>query len=150
MSRGDSVAAPHPGAYRAPAAACAADVLRLLARAHQPRSVPELARLLGARPLKLHAGLVRALTTASWRLRLQPTPEGWLDMGLLTPLMDVSRIRGELGWEPRHAAGDALLELLEGMREGAGAPTPPLDPATSGPARLREFATGIGRRSGAG
>jgi DNA-binding IclR family transcriptional regulator len=32
--------------YAAPAAACAADVLRVLARAHEPRSVPELARLL--------------------------------------------------------------------------------------------------------
>jgi nucleoside-diphosphate-sugar epimerase len=110
--------------------------------------VPELSRLLGARPLPLHAGLVRALTTASWRLRLQPTPAGWLDMGLLTPLMDVTRARAELGWEPTRSSGDALLELLEGMRDGAGAPTPPLDPATSGPLRLRELATGIGRRSG--
>src|SRR5689334_22833898 len=40
--------------------------------------VPELCRLLHARPLRLHAGLVRALTTATWRLRLQPTPPGWL------------------------------------------------------------------------
>ena len=110
--------------------------------------VPELCRLLGARPLRLHAGLVRALTTASWRLHLQPTPPGWLDMGLLTPIMDVTRARTELGWEPRRGAGDALLELLQGMREGAGLPTPPLDPATSGPARMREFATGVGRRPG--
>jgi len=108
--------------------------------------VPELCRLLDARPLRIHAGLVRALTTASWRLRLQPTPPGWLDMGLLTPLMDVTRARTELGWEPRRGAGDALLELLEGMREGAGIPTPPLDPATSGPLRYRELAAGVGRR----
>jgi UDP-glucose 4-epimerase len=108
--------------------------------------VPELSRLLGARPLRLHAGLVRALTAATWRLRLQPTPPGWLDLGLLTPLMDVTRARTELGWAPRHGAGDALLELLEGMREGAGAPTPPLDPDTTGPLRVREFLTGVGRR----
>jgi UDP-glucose 4-epimerase len=36
------------------------------------------------------------------------------------PLLDVSRAREELGWEPRHRADDALLELLEGLREGAG------------------------------
>jgi nucleoside-diphosphate-sugar epimerase len=109
--------------------------------------VPELCRLLGARPLRLHAGLVRALVTASWKARLQPTPPGWLDMGLRVPLLDVTRAREELGWEPRRSAGDALLELLEGMREGAGGSTPPLDPDASGPARAREFATGVGRRS---
>jgi UDP-glucose 4-epimerase len=110
--------------------------------------VPELSRVLGARPVRIHPGLVRALTTASWRLRLQPTPPGWLDMGLQTPIMDVSRARDELGWAPRHSSGDALLELLDGMREGAGAPTPPLDPATTGPLRVREFLTGVGRRTG--
>jgi UDP-glucose 4-epimerase len=108
--------------------------------------VPELCRLLNARPLRVHAGLVRALTTASWRLRLQPTPPGWLDMGLLTPIMDITRARTELGWEPRRSAGEALLELMAGMREGAGLPTPPLDPATSGPGRVRELAGGVGRR----
>src|SRR5215210_5662063 len=110
--------------------------------------VPELCRLLGARPLRLHPGLVRALTTASWRLRLQPTPPGWLDMGLRGPIMDITRARTELGWEPRQSAGDALLELMKGMREGAGLPTPPLDPATTGPLRVRELLTGIGRRPG--
>jgi len=110
--------------------------------------VPELSRLLGARPVRLHAGLVRALTTASWRMRLQPTPPGWLDMGLRGPIMDITRARTELGWEPRQSAGDALLELMKGMREGAGLPTPPLDPATTGPLRVRELLTGIGRRPG--
>jgi UDP-glucose 4-epimerase len=112
--------------------------------------VPELCRLLRARPLRLHPRLVRALTTATWRLRLQPTPPGWLDMGLLTPLLDVTRARTELGWEPRRSAGDALLELLAGMRDGAGLPTPPLDPATSGPLRSREIAAGVGGRGDPG
>ena len=40
----------------------------------------------------------------------------------------------------------ALLELMEGMREGAGAPTPPLDPKTGGPVRVRELAGGVGAR----
>ncbi len=106
----------------------------------------ELARILGARRVRVPESLARAATTLSWRLRLQPTPPGWLDLALNVPLLDVTRAREELGWAPRRSAGEALLELLAGIRQGAGAPTPPLDPATSGPARVRELAGGIGAR----
>ena len=64
------------------------------------------------------------------------------------PLMDVSRARSVLGWEPRVAADEALLELLRGMSERAGAGTPPLAPAAGGPLRVRELLTGVGRSSG--
>jgi UDP-glucose 4-epimerase len=107
---------------------------------------PELARILGARPVPVPEALARAVTALTWRLRLQPTPPGWLDLALNVPLLDVTRARSELGWEPRRRADDALLELLDGMREGAGAPTPPLDPGTGGPARVRELAQGVGAR----
>ena len=107
---------------------------------------PELARILDARRVRVPERLARGATALSWRLRLQPTPPGWLDLALNVPLLDVTRAREELGWEPRRGADEALLELLEGIREGAGAPTPPLDPATSGPARVRELAGGIGAR----
>lgn len=108
---------------------------------------PELARLLGARLVPVPAGVLRAAAEASWKLRLQPTEPGWLDLALGVPLMDTRRVREELGWEPRHSAGEALLELLGGLRDEAGVSTPPLDPATSGPLRLREFLTGVGRTS---
>ena len=104
-----------------------------------------LGRALGARPVRVPVRAVRAAADLSWRLRLQPTPPGWLDMGMAVPVMDSGRIRRELGWAPRHSADDALLELLEGMRESAGAPTPPLDPRAGGLLRWREFATGVGR-----
>lgn len=68
------------------------------------------------------------LVAASWRAHLQPTPEGWLDMALQTPLLDAGRAHRELGWRARHSAGDALLEVLDGFSQGAGAPTPPLAP----------------------
>lgn len=108
---------------------------------------PELARLLHAHLVPVPAGGVRAAAALSWRLRLQPTPPGWLDMALGVPIMDTARAREQLGWLPRHSAGDALLELLAGMRDRAGARTPPLDPGSGGLLRLRELATGIGRRS---
>lgn len=81
--------------------------------------VPALCRLLGARAVRVPAYVVRALASATWHLRLQPTSPGWLDMGLQGPLMDMTRAREELGWTPRHDSGDALLELLEGMRSRA-------------------------------
>jgi UDP-glucose 4-epimerase len=108
---------------------------------------PEVARLLGARPVPVNAGVLRAATVAAYKLRLHPTPAGWLDLALGVPLMDSTRARVELGWEPRHSASDALLELLDGLRESAGFPTPPLDRGTSGPLRVRELLTGVGRRT---
>jgi UDP-glucose 4-epimerase len=61
--------------------------------------------------------------------------------------MDSGRIRRELGWKPRHTADAVLLELIGGIRDSAGAPTPPLDPKAGGPLRMREFLTGVGART---
>ena len=36
----------------------------------------------------------------TWRLRLQPTSPGWVDMGLGVPIMDITRARTELDWTP--------------------------------------------------
>jgi nucleoside-diphosphate-sugar epimerase len=107
----------------------------------------ELARLLRARTVPVPGGIVRAAAAATWRLRLQPTPPGWVDLALGVPLMDTARARAELGWAPRHSAGDAFLELLDGMRDGAGARTPTLDPDAGGRLREREVATGVGGAS---
>jgi UDP-glucose 4-epimerase len=106
----------------------------------------ELARLLRARPVRVPARAVRAAVALSWRLRLQPSPEGWLDMALAVPIMDTTRARRELGWSPRIDAGEALLDLLRGLRGGDGLDTPPLAPHTGGPARTKEIATGVGVR----
>jgi nucleoside-diphosphate-sugar epimerase len=103
-----------------------------------------VAALLDARPVPVPAGLLKAGAAATWRLRLQPVSPGWLDLALRSPLMDAGRARAELGWSPRHSATQALEELLAGLREGAGADTPPLDPDAGGPLRLGEFRTGVG------
>ena len=108
----------------------------------------ELARILNARPMRLPARLLRAGAAASFKLRLQPSEPGWLDVGLAVPLMDLSRARDELGWRPSHSAADALLDLMAGLREGAGLDTPPLEPGGAGPLRAREFLSGVGARTG--
>jgi UDP-glucose 4-epimerase len=108
----------------------------------------ELAQLLDARRVRVPAGALRAGALATWKARLQPTPPGWLDMGLGVPLMSSARARAELDWTPRFSAREALLDLLDGLHEGDGHPTPPLNPKTSGPVRWRELASGVGGRPG--
>lgn len=105
-----------------------------------------LGAILDARPVQVSSRSLRTLVAASWRAHFQPTPEGWLDLALAVPILDTSRARAELGWEPSSGADEALLELLEGIRDGAGLQTPPLDPATSGRLRIRELRTGVGSR----
>jgi UDP-glucose 4-epimerase len=108
-----------------------------------------LAALLDARPVPVPAALLRAGAAATWRLRLQPISSGWIDLALRSPLLDAGRARAELGWRPRFSATEAVQDLMAGLREGAGARTPPLDPGASGPLRLREFRSGVGGSDGA-
>lgn len=105
-----------------------------------------LSEALGARPFDLPPRVARALVDWSWKLRLQPSPPGWLDMALRVPLMDSTRARQELEWQPRVDAVEALLELLEGVRRSDDLETPPLDRETGGPARLGELRSGVGAR----
>jgi hypothetical protein len=96
----------------------------------------------------VRAGLLRALADVTWRLRLQPSPPGWVDLALGVPIMDTTRACRELGWAPVHEAGSALLELIHGIREGAGARTPPLEPGGIGPLRAGELAGRVGGTEG--
>jgi nucleoside-diphosphate-sugar epimerase len=110
--------------------------------------VEELCRFFGARSFPLPAGALRGAAQLSWKLRLQPSPPGWIDLALGVPMMDTTRAREELGWEPSVSSLDALDDLLRGMRHAEGAPTPPLEPTAGGPMRAREFATGVGQTQG--
>ena len=105
-----------------------------------------LARTLRARRVSVPGRALRTAAELAWRARLQPSPAGWVDMGLAAPVMDTSRAREQLAWTPRHTATEALLELLEGMRSAAGLDTPPLRPRAGGPLRIRELLTGLGRQ----
>jgi nucleoside-diphosphate-sugar epimerase len=104
-------------------------------------------RMFNVRVIEIPPALLRTLAAASWRARLQPSSPGWLDMGMGLPLMDVGRARDTLGWTPQYSAEDALRELIEGLRESDGLPTPPLDPTTGGRMRWREFRSGVGARA---
>lgn len=105
-----------------------------------------LARLLGARVVRVPTGLVRSVVAGAWHLRAVPASPTLLDLALSLPAMDTTRARTELGWDPTVSSLDALGAFLEGLRSRADEDTPPLRADAGGRLRWREFATGVGGR----
>ncbi|QLH20378.1 NAD-dependent epimerase/dehydratase family protein [Streptomyces sp. Rer75] len=113
--------------------------------AEPPVDAGVLAEILGARVLRVPRPFLRGCVAAAWKLHLAPASAELFDAVLRIPLMDTTRARRELEWEPRHTATEALEEFLHGLRRGAGGPTAPL--AEDSPAgRAHEVATGVGER----
>lgn len=93
----------------------------------------ELAAAVGApRAVRLPFGLLRALAAFTWRVGLQRTDPGWLDIAAATPVMSTERAREVLGWTPRRSSVEALAELVDAMGVGrrlhASAPLSPPQP----------------------
>lgn len=89
-----------------------------------------LAWILNARRLlPFPLPVLRAAVEVSWRLRLQATDGGWVDMAANAPIMDTSRAHGLLGWSPKHSSLESLAEMLDGIGAGKGRKaSPPLHP----------------------
>jgi UDP-glucose 4-epimerase len=109
----------------------------------------ELARALDARTVRVPSAVLRSGAALSYALRLQPSEPGWVDMAFAVPVMDTTRARTQLGWTPERTSTEALLDLLDGMHDGAGLDTPPLETGNAGPLRLRELASRVGARTDA-
>ncbi len=124
--------------------ACLSDVRGAFNIATEPvLDPPMLARVLDARQVPVPASVARALVDLTWRLHLQPTDPGWVDLGRFTPLMDTTRARTELGWTPAVSAEQALLETVHAMSEGKGGSTPVLRPRAHLPGRLAEIVRAV-------
>lgn len=94
----------------------------------------ELAEILAdGRHVPVPARALRPLVALAWRARALPTDPGWLDMAMRVPVLDTTRARTELGWQPRHDARSTVRELLEGIAEGRGAASAPMRPRTRWP-----------------
>jgi len=107
-------------------------------------SATSVAEALGIRAIKVPRALVRQVVSLTWKGHLQPSPPGWLDMGMNAPLMSTQRARSLLGWSPERPAMAVVRELLDGMSTGSGDPTPPLVP-DSRVGRVRELVSGVGQ-----
>lgn len=95
------------------------------------------------RYVEVPAAALRAGLVIGHKTRLVAADEGWLDMGMQVPLMDNSRAKAELGWEPRHTAAGAVRELLDAMADGRGADSVPMrerDPDDARPDPVEESA----------
>ncbi|MBY5161333.1 NAD-dependent epimerase/dehydratase family protein [Nitriliruptoria bacterium AS10] len=92
----------------------------------------ELARSLHATTVTVPPGVLRAAAAATFRLHLQPTSPGWVDLAQAVPVMDCARARVELGWHPARSATGALDDLVAGFADRAGMATPPLRPGGGG------------------
>lgn len=106
-----------------------------------------LGEILDARPIKLPLLPIRAAVAAAWNLHLLPASPTLVDLALSLPVMDTARARSELGWTPTISSLDTIREFLEGLRDGSGMGTPPLDPKAGGRFRYKELATGVGQRA---
>jgi UDP-glucose 4-epimerase len=127
-------------AARAYATAAVADVAGAFNLASEPvLDAERVAEILDARPLELPFALVRAASAAGWWARLHPAEPGWIDLARGIPLLRTQWAQRELGWAPQHSATAALEELLAGLVERAGAPTPALRPDDE-VSRARELA----------
>lgn len=81
------------------------------------------------RLLPLPLPVLRAAVEISWHLRIQATDGGWIDMAAGAPIMDTTRARMILGWEPQRSSLESLTEMLDGLGAGKGRKaSPPLAP----------------------
>jgi UDP-glucose 4-epimerase len=134
-------------AARAYALAVVGDITGAVNLASEPVLGPtDLAELMGARWVRTPAAAVRVAAAAAYRARLLPTAPELFDLMMSIPVMSTARARAELGWSPAVGAQDAVRSFLEAPARPETPGTPPLAPETSGPGRLHEFATGLGRR----
>jgi nucleoside-diphosphate-sugar epimerase len=72
----------------------------------------DIVRLLGGIPVPLPAEPAHAAARAAARLPGLPQPAQWIEALAHPAVMDTSKARTELGWEPKVSASSALLQTL--------------------------------------
>ncbi|WP_409467696.1 SDR family oxidoreductase [Streptomyces sp. HC307] len=94
--------------------------------AEPPVDAALLGKLLGSRPVRLPRTAARSAIAAAWGLHLLPASPHLFDAVVRLPLMDCNRAHTELGWQPEYTATEVIEEFLQGLQQGAGAPTEPM------------------------
>jgi nucleoside-diphosphate-sugar epimerase len=74
----------------------------------------DVAREFGALPVRLPAGPAQAAARAFSRLPFLPPAAEWVEAASRPAIMDTTKAREELGWEPRYTGLEALRDTLRG------------------------------------
>jgi nucleoside-diphosphate-sugar epimerase len=93
-------------------------------------TMSDLARELGWRSIPVPDIAVDVTAELVKRLPAMPSQAAWIQTARIPVVMDTSRARETLGWEPRHDVMDTLRETVDGARQ-AGIVTPSGRVATS-------------------
>ena len=92
----------------------------------------DIAAALRAWPVQVPKRMIRAVVAATWTARLQRIDAGWIDLAFAAPLLDTTRAREQLAWEPVVDARSALAEAISGMAAADSAGSPVLRRRTIG------------------
>ena len=92
----------------------------------------DIAEALRARPIHVPESLIRGVVAATFAARVQRIDAGWIDLAFAAPLLDTTRARTQLGWEPQVDARAALAEAIDGIADAASTSSPVLRPRNLG------------------
>ena len=78
-------------------------------------SVSEVARALGGRPVRVPAAAAAAASAAISRLPFVPSALEWLHVTRTSVVMDTTRAKRDLGWQPTYTSAETLAALAESL-----------------------------------
>lgn len=74
-------------------------------------SMSDVAKALGARPVRVPRAAVSAASEVIRRLPFVPSALEWLHVGRTSVVMDTTKAKSRLGWEPKYTAAETLSAL---------------------------------------
>ena len=74
-------------------------------------TMSDVGRALGARPIRVPHVAAVATSEVLARLPFVPSAREWLHAGRASTVMDTSKARDQLGWQPQYSAAETLAAL---------------------------------------
>lgn len=80
-------------------------------------SLSEVATALGAQPIRVPAAVATAASAVVARLPFMPSMIEWIHTGRTSVVMDTTKARTQLGWQPRYTGAQTLAALAQAVGE---------------------------------